>query len=65
MEDAVPMWKRDFEAIDLIGTAEVADLRAEDTRLSKKRANEKVNGAWKTHLAESCGRFQLADRASE
>ena len=65
MEEAVPMWKRDFEAIDLIDTAEVAALRAEDTRLSKKRANEKVNCAWMTHLASSCGRFQLAERASE
>ena len=50
---------------DLVDTAEVAALRAEDTRLSKKRANEKVNCAWMTHLAKSCGRFQLAERASE
>ena len=54
------MWKRDFEAIDLINTVEVAALRAENTRLSKKQANEKVNDAWEFELAKSCGRFQLA-----
>ena len=54
------MWKRDFEAIDLINKAEGAALRAENTRLSKKQANEKVNDAWEFELAKSCGRFQLA-----
>ena len=60
MLEAVNMWKRDFEATDLIYKGEVAALRAENTRLSKKRANEMVNGAWKTHLAKACGRSQLA-----
>ena len=35
-------------------------LRAKDTSLSKERAHEMVNGAWKTHLAKSCGSSQLA-----
>ena len=60
MEEAVQMWKRDFEAIDLINKVEVAALRAENTRLSEKQANEKVNDAWEFELAKSCGRFQLA-----
>ena len=56
----VQIWKRDFEGIDLINKVEVAALRAENTRLSEKQANEKVNDAWEFELAKSCGRFQLA-----
>ena len=58
MEEAVTTWKQDFEATDLINKEQVEALRALDTRVSKKRANEVVNGAWKTHLAKSCGRSQ-------
>ena len=45
MGEAVQIWVQDFEAIDLINKVEVAALRAENTRLSEKQANEKVNDA--------------------
>ena len=44
----------DFEQRDRVDA-----LREQDTRASKKAANELVNGAWKVHLARCYGRMQL------
>ena len=60
MDQAIKAWKQDFERWDFNGWQEVSDLRRKDTRVDKEKARDLVNGAWKSHLAGSCGRHQLA-----
>ena len=55
MDDIVSRWKQDFEDNDLIQTEKVEKWRKENTRESKRKARDLVNGAWKTHLTGAYG----------
>ena len=55
MDDIVPRWKQDFEDDDLIQTEKIEKWRKENTRESKRKARDLVNGAWKTHLTGAYG----------
>ena len=55
MDDIVSRWKQDFEDNDLIQTEKVEKWRKENTRESKAKARDLVNGAWKTHLTNLYG----------
>ena len=60
MKAAVAAWKNDFEITEFKQTAKVEQWRIEDTRDSKKRARELVNGAFRAHLKDLYGRPKLA-----
>ena len=60
MEGAVHEWKKDFENAEFRQQEQVAEWRQEDTRESKQRATQLINGAWKSELSKRYGRFQLA-----
>ena len=55
MDDILSRWKQDFEDNDLIQTEKVEKWRKENTRESKRKARDLVNGAWKTHLTVAYG----------
>ena len=60
MDGAVREWKKDFENAEFRQQEQVAEWRQEDTRESKQRATQLINGAWKSELSKRYGRFQLA-----
>ena len=60
MEKGIKAWKEDFKACDFRKQEATLALLKENTRANKKKAKENVNGAWKAHLASTCGRYQLA-----
>ena len=56
IKEAVKAWKHEFEMTDFRETAKVDAWREENTRESKKKARDLVNGAWKVHLKDLYGR---------
>jgi hypothetical protein len=60
MEEAIKAWKQNFKETDFKRGSEARALQAQGTRESKSKANELINGAWKSHLATKYGRHQLA-----
>ena len=56
MDEIIADWKREFEWNGLGKWREVEKLREQDTRESKKEANNIVNGAWKAQLFHLYGR---------
>ena len=60
MDGAVREWKKEFENAEFRQQEQVAEWRQEDTRESKQRATQLINGAWKSELSKRYGRFQLA-----